>query len=176
MKTIYVAATSFDSSMVQNRATRVRYNIGVGWNEVIEIHGIRIRADIVQDQNIELQWKLIAKDESVAFTSASVTAPNADDNDNDMLIRGWFQNYLDASSRKEDNPHRETVWFPIPFVIPRSPSLELVDTAGSINLKVASEVYYTKKIVSRLELAKVVKRFYGRKQIPVHNVPPTIDE
>ncbi len=154
------------------------FQIGMAANEILKLWGFRIRLS-PSGINVTraLGWSLIVKNERAEEDpDTSIGRPVLRNEDHDMIIRGEFTEFLDAGARKEDLPWRDEVWFrPVPFVIPRSPSLEVISTDSS-SILFAAELYYEKIAVSDVAVLQLMKQYVGRKQTALANVARVIDE
>ncbi|MEE8209020.1 MAG: hypothetical protein V3T88_08745, partial [Nitrosomonadaceae bacterium] len=156
------------------------FKIGLSPLEVLFIHKLRVMMQAnAADATQNTSWMLIQKDErtsdDVLLRSGNpFTATGEQDYDHDLLVAGIFQNIVltGASNSSYGAPQSDT--FDPPIIIPRSPTFVL--RSGNVPVTVIASLYYTKKKVSKQDVIGLLKKWVGRKQDVVSNVPPTIDE
>ena len=159
---------------LNNNGSRRPFRIGLGAKDIINIHGIRVFFRHPGNVLVNITWALIQKDETNA-DSVAMVSHETNMSDSDTLITGVFNSQTDALEWRSPIPYREMIWFPSPFEIPRSPSLEVFASASGTYTFLA-ELFYSKEQVDNRKLVGLLKKWKGRKQDVVSNVPRVIDE
>lgn len=119
-------------------------------------------------------WALIQKDE-LAEEAISIPEPLNDvEQDNDLLARGTYH-YTTTVPQRSEPLSREHFVFPEPIFVPRSPTF-VMDTALADTLNASASLYYKKYKATEEVVLQLLKRYRGRKQDVVSNVPRVIDE
>ena len=177
-----------DLSMAGNETTVRPFDIGLGVRDVIHIWGVRVVVHSSTGGAVFalFQWGLIQKNERFADRVNSGTLDEDFEDpsvigDHDLLAVGQF---ILAEAGNDEFVGRQStgpdmLWFPKPIVIPRSPSMIFRNhvTSGSPTYRaVFASLYYEKKQASVNEVRLLLKKWYGRKQDVVSNIPRIIDE
>lgn len=154
------------------------FKIGLASNEIVKIHKIRTKViPNTADQAGRLDWALIQKNE-ITELEQDLGLLFTRDEDFDVLARGHFSfvNGAISAFTNRNSTFKEDVDFPIPFVVPRSPTIELFTDNNNIAWAFGAELYYTKERASDNDILGLLKIWHGRKQNVVSNIPPVIDE
>lgn len=159
---------------LNNNGSRRPFDIGLGNKDIVNIHGIRVFFRHPGNVLVNLTWALIQKNERNA-NNVPVKSHETNVDDSDILITGVFNSQTDAVEWRAPSPYREMIWFPIPFKVPRSPTLEVFASASGTYTFLA-EMFYTKEQVNTEKLTQLLKKWKGRKQDVVSNIPRVIDE
>lgn len=164
--------------VVPARSRMLPFKISLAQDEIVHVLKFRIRiAPALEAVSSRLDWSLIQKHE-VSVLEQDLGALITRDEDFDTMARGNFQ-YATGAITAEVNRNRiepDDIDFPQPFRVPRSPTLELYTDSTTPNWAVQAELYYQKERVSNKEVMLLLKRWVGRKQNVVSNIPRVIDE
>lgn len=184
MKILQTIRTKFVYAAVGGVAAGVShfrpFKIGLGPDEVLALYGLLVQhTGTVADITTVSMWALLQKGEIEADGVVPAGAESVwigNRQDNDIIVRGAYSIVALAGNVNRQNWGPQDIKFPEPIFVPRSPTMEYMNTDANYDISYWTTLFYKKLKASPREISLLLKQWVGRKQNVVSNIPPTIDE
>lgn len=160
-----------------NRST-TSFRISMGPEEVIELRRVQFNlycVDVTPTLDVFKRWMaaLSSADLGDEATVADTSSPQGFYDRNDLFVFTQETQTIITDANGLTPGHHDEMEFDPPVVLPRSPSLVLLNQLGTDAVLINAVVYYTKRKASRDEIVQLMKRY---KSIKPATVPRVIDE